>query len=154
DWVSYRLYTIWAVLEILVLGVLVGSLLDTWQSITGRPIRAFGLGLAVVLLLIARVPFREPLEDAEATPNPHADHSPDDWPDLFLARLRAVPEGKPVVLVACSGGGSRAAIFSALVLEGLAREPFPDAVQPAQGHTWADHVVLISSVSGGSLGTA
>src|SRR5207302_4316643 len=39
DWISYRFYTIWAVLQLLVLGVMIGSLLDTWQFVRDRPMR-------------------------------------------------------------------------------------------------------------------
>ena len=50
----------------------------------------------------------------------------------------------PVVVVAASGGGSRAAIYTAYTLERLHRDT-PDV---------ADHLQAISSVSGGSLASA
>ncbi len=50
----------------------------------------------------------------------------------------------PVVVVAASGGGSRAAIYTAYTLERLHRDT-PDV---------ADHLQAVSSVSGGSLASA
>jgi hypothetical protein len=146
--VSYRLYTIWAVLELLVLGVLIGSLLDTWQLATGLPIRAAAVLFAMLIVFVMRVPSREPLEKSEGAPP--LTNTPDDWPRFLLGRIQTVPLGEPVVIVACSGGGSRAAIFTTLVLETLGREPF----RKDPKNTWADHIVLVSGVSGGSLGTA
>jgi hypothetical protein len=53
-------------------------------------------------------------------------------------------DGEPVVVMAASGGGSRAAIYTAYTLERLHRE-LPDV---------AAHLQAISSVSGGSLASA
>jgi hypothetical protein len=50
----------------------------------------------------------------------------------------------PVVVVAASGGGIKAAVWTTVVLRSL---------QHALGPNFADHIVLISSVSGGSVGT-
>jgi hypothetical protein len=80
------------------------------------------------------------------------------WFDHLSNRIKAVESG-PVVIVAASGGGSRAAIFTSLVLETLARpslsqESDPPHPQQSTKPTWMDNVVLISSVSGGSLATA
>ncbi len=55
-----------------------------------------------------------------------------------------VEEGPPIVLVAASGGGSRAAIYSALMLRQLNKD-FPEI---------AGQLQAISSVSGGSLTNA
>jgi hypothetical protein len=144
---AYRLYTVWCVLEVLILIVLVASLLDTWEEAANAPLRLAGLFALALIGLLARMPGTEGLEAPTAVTGGTTPH---DWPRHFLARIRQVPPGEPVVLVAASGGGSRAAIFTGLVLEGLAREPFPGAKET----TWGDHVVLISGVSGGSLATA
>ncbi|HEY7204571.1 MAG TPA: patatin-like phospholipase family protein [Methylomirabilota bacterium] len=63
-----------------------------------------------------------------------------------------VPETAPDLLVgvAISGGGSRAAIFAAAVLEALARTPVKDA---GGQRSVLERVQYISSVSGGSLAT-
>jgi hypothetical protein len=149
-WVSYRLYTIWAVLELMVLGVMVGSLLDTWQCTLRRPIRLAGVLVGAMLFFATGVPLQELLESARSPRTELPTRTADDWPDLLLRRINAIPVGDPIVLVACSGGGSRAAIFAELVLEDLARQPF----EPGSDTKWGDHIVLISAVSGGSLGTA
>jgi predicted acylesterase/phospholipase RssA len=64
-----------------------------------------------------------------------------------------VPEASPDLLVglAISGGGSRAAIFAAGVLEALARVRVTDA---SGERSVLEKVQYISSVSGGSLATA
>jgi hypothetical protein len=144
--ISYRLYTIWAALTIPVLFVLIGSLLDTWEHAVAYPVRLGGFVVGLLLLLLAAPP--EPLL---APPRIAEKPPPDNWPKYMLARVQTIPEGEPVVLVAAAGGGSRAAIFAGLVLESLAREPFPGR---RPDDTWADHIVLVSGVSGGSLGTA
>jgi hypothetical protein len=146
--VSYRLFTIWAVLALLALVVLVGSLLDTWQSVTRMPCRLMGLFLGAFLLFALRAPAPEPLALKGAG---EEGVKPDEyqWAKVLLERVRNVPAGEPAVFVAASGGGSRAAIFTGLTLEFLARTPFANT-----DTFWGDHVVLISGVSGGSLGTA
>ncbi len=83
-----------------------------------------------------------------------------EWLTAFEARIDNIPPG-PIVFMALSGGGSRAALFSAHVLQLLAQEKLPaipeagDPERRATGQsTWADHIALISSVSGGSLAAA
>ncbi len=77
-----------------------------------------------------------------------------EWFDRFLQRIREVKEG-PVVIVAASGGGSRAAIFTALVYETLSQTPIhPRNGSANEPRMWTDNIALISSVSGGSLATA
>jgi hypothetical protein len=51
-------------------------------------------------------------------------------------RIAQIPEDGPVVLVAASGGGSRAAIFAGLALEALARM----RCGTEAGDTWGNHV--------------
>ena len=75
------------------------------------------------------------------------------WIDQLLARLSEIPETQPALLIAASGGGSRAALLASLVYEELRRTPAP-AGPGAAPRTLADNVLLISSVSGGSLATA
>jgi len=55
------------------------------------------------------------------------------------------PDGDPLLGVALSGGGSRAAVFGAAALEALGRIRLPG------GDSLLQHVAYISSVSGGSL---
>ncbi len=175
---SYRLYTIWAVVQVLTFLVLLGLLFDrlreryrVWPI---RQIAALALGVAFWAFTSW-----ETLSPAEAEGHLSADQvadvrradreaaaAPDEgkkaraehWFGQLKDRIAAVPEGQgPVVLVAASGGGSRAAIFTALGLESLRRTPLDPAEPLAperRQRTWADNVVLLSSVSGGSLATA
>jgi hypothetical protein len=63
--------------------------------------------------------------------------------------------GAPVVVIAASGGGSRAAVLTALTLQRLAQICVPGSSGgPDQCEKIADHLHAISSVSGGSLATA
>src|SRR5262245_15100314 len=55
------------------------------------------------------------------------------------------PDGDPLLGVALSGGGSRAAVFGAAALEALGRIRLPE------GDSLLQHIAYISSVSGGSL---
>jgi hypothetical protein len=182
DYVSYRLYTIWAVFHICFLLSVTAGTVDVFHNEWQRPYRQAGV-IAVVLLVayvlypstIADVPpgqEDEPLDTAPAAAGPS-------WYDHFEARLNATDARAPVVFVAASGGGSRAALFTVLVLEALAREPLTDSTgaplyrplkdaagrprKDARGRPqddpraplhWSDQIVLMSGVSGGSLGTA
>ena len=169
---SYRLYSIWAFCHASVLVLLVALLLDRMHCAWNWPLRPIAITALAIIVLRQGNP--EPILAGEseryltATQREAAKARTDrlqapDWREEFLARIQAIPakEG-PVVLVAASGGGSRAAIFSALCLELLARTPI--AAQPifssardaeaAKQRTFADNIVLISSVSGGSLASA
>ena len=120
-WFSYRLYTIWAVLELLVLCVIVASLLDTWQTALQLPIRLIGMLVVVLLFFVTGTPFREVMYPPKAAAELQK-QLPENWPGLLQKRIATLPKDDPVVVVASSGGGSRAAIFSTLILEHLARE--------------------------------
>jgi hypothetical protein len=95
------------------------------------------------------------------------------WFRAMEARLSDTDPNQPVIFVAASGGGARAAMFTALVFEALRStelpvsqaEPPAASVGPTGGgarsasatsrsRTLADQIVLISSVSGGSLAAA
>lgn len=65
--------------------------------------------------------------------------SPFNLAQALAARAR---DGKPAVIVAASGGGSRAALYTASVLEGLAQLNV------------AEEIVLVSGVSGGGVALA
>jgi hypothetical protein len=189
---SYRLYTIWAVIHAMTFLVLLGLLIDRlWALQTGWPVRQVaGLGLLIGVWAFSRAETISP-DDAEHCMThdqltAYRDHKAAEakkpeveqkagrekrrkeraarWFEQFQARVRSIPEGEgPVVLVAASGGGSRAAIFTALSLEALARTPLhpkehltptPCFKGPERPRAWSDNIVLISSVSGGSLATA
>ena len=84
------------------------------------------------------------------------------WYADLETRLEKMPNG-PAVFVAASGGGSRAAMFTAMVLSMLHQEPMrvtdlnqssgSDPSSLSQG-TWGEHIVAISCVSGGTLAAA
>jgi hypothetical protein len=95
------------------------------------------------------------------------------WFNALEDRLNHLPPG-PAIFVSASGGGARAAMFTALVLEAmrhtsstgrpLGQEVTPPApaagtpqgppLAPSSPGSLADRIVLISSVSGGSLAAA
>ncbi len=58
---------------------------------------------------------------------------------------REVDAGEDVIVLALSGGGARAASFSLGVMQGMR------AMRARDGRALLDHIVLISSVSGGSI---
>ena len=172
--VSYRLYTIWAVAQALAFIMLMGLLVDRLHRLHRNwPVRPLAVGLMVMSFWIATRWETLSPNDAdqfirgkgEAADTARSSIPPDKraalWFAQFKNRLDAIPEKDgPVILVAASGGGSRAAIFSALALETLARTPI-DPKEPMLGkstkkevRTWADNTVMISSASGGSLATA
>ena len=62
----------------------------------------------------------------------------------FRAARRTAPEDRPIVVVAASGGGIAASLWTARVLTGL---------QTEVGEDFTRSIRLISSVSGGSVGT-
>ena len=84
----------------------------------------------------------EPSEDSELV-NVHLVN----W--LTTLDKRIGEKSDPVIMVAASGGGSRAALFAALILESLKSIPTDSDDSPSI--TAADRVVMVSSVSGGSL---
>ncbi len=152
---SYRLYTIWAVLELCALFIIVGSFLDTWDDRTRYPVRVAAILGLLAVLVVAKTMAPEQLPGATpqgttlvAAAGEKA--AAETWYAALEQRIKSIPEGEPVLLVAASGGGSRAAIFAGLAMEALARTPCGTRA----GDNWAKHVALISSVSGGSLATA
>lgn len=201
---SLRLYTIWAVVHVLVTAAVFGGVIDFFHRYTVLPARTFAV---VVIFLGAWFQSGEVIRDkpvarslsagtvaastvaAPASSSSEGDAnaardadcaqrlgplSDDPWLRHLQLRLACMPEG-PVVLVAASGGGSRAALFTSLVLDLFRSEPMglpaiesrvvvpPDgagttaasgAQASAPGSMWSDHVLMISSVSGGSIATA
>jgi hypothetical protein len=161
DLISCRVYTIGAVFQICFVILTLAAVLDVGHEALGWPIRQATLGVLAIVGLTSWVlkpdPVGEPLAAAPA---------PADWYRTLQDRIDATSSDAPVILVAASGGGSRAAYFAALVYEALERQPLMNAqgeVLPAPRSRadkdrdrarWADQVILISSVSGGSLATA
>lgn len=155
---SKRNYTIWALTELAFLAVLFARVVDALQRRWRRsPLRLVALVAVVVGLGLSGhadigVPSARGPSDAGPS-GPARERRAVDlaWLDALELRLQRLPSDAPVVLVSASGGGSRAALFTALVLESLARKEVAGA---GEGVTIADHILAISSVSGGSLATA
>jgi hypothetical protein len=182
---SYRLYTIWAVFQLLTTLVIAGLLVDRWHTASDLvPVRQIALVLLVGVVWQFWRAYPVNLRELDhhlsadqakvwdglehGTPGAQFAVKPDSvawhrrldnkWLGYLSERVDQVPTDQPVVLVAASGGGSRAAIFAALVLESLARTaigPKESGEKEAKSErNWTDNIVLISSVSGGSLATA
>ena len=145
---AYLAYTQWGFLEIVFLILILARIIDYWDSISLWPIRLFGLVGFGILIWYASLPVALDSEThLVETGLKDQQKQRDTWLQHAKERLAQSP-GAPVILVAASGGGSRAAIFTSLVLEGMARDSLVEIERPA------DHVLLISSVSGGSLAAA
>lgn len=150
--ISWRTYSMGALVLVLTEVLIVLRWVDRTGSSLGRRVgAACGFVLFAVWLLSDSIPQVLDLtdeQDAEEFSLVRADDPPDrlteEWLIAALRRLRAIPDG-PVVLVAAEGGGSRAALLTGLVLEDLCR------LEDADGVSLADRVLLLSSVSGGSL---
>jgi len=170
---SYRLYTLWGMLHILALLTLLAATADYLDRNTDFPGRLLVL---MVLFFVGVLVRPEKNSDVELIPLPHnqaqvadpttnlqarpipfqAAQRSEQWYQMMESRLRSIPADDPVVIVAASGGGSRAAIFSALVMEYLAQTEIPGSWNEKlkRPRRWADNIILMSSVSGGSLATA
>ncbi len=167
---SYRLYTISSVIHFAMYCVAFAALADLIQTHSILPARWLILPIMLVLFLtsgsstINDPPPVSPTASAESDKTATDEGHTSDWLDALDKRIDNIPPG-PLVLVAASGGGSRAALFTSLILQMMAREPFPDLPEIAPTSqpgstprsppgTWADHIAIISSVSGGSLASA
>jgi hypothetical protein len=157
---SLRLYSIWAAIHIPVFVAIIAACFDFAQCVIGNG--NFRLAVALIVLLFLILPW-SPYTNTISDPVPAAgpgtlqssttdSHS---WLKVLEKRLESIETG-PVVLVSASGGGSRAALFTSLVLQHLAKEPIDQTASTAtsEHRTWSDNILLISSVSGGSLASA
>ncbi|MEQ1502055.1 MAG: patatin-like phospholipase family protein [Myxococcota bacterium] len=135
---SWRLYAIWSVHHLLFGTFLVGLLLD--RVATHLVCRA-AIAVITIVATLAGVPWNSRVEMVPGPADPW-----DTWLDRAEARLDAAPDG-PVIAVAAAGGGTRAAAFATLVLEGVRRES-------SEGHPETDRIWILSGVSGGSLAAA
>jgi hypothetical protein len=163
DWISYRVFTIWAVFHICFLITALAAVLDAWHEDWKWPIRE--LTVAFLLVYALSMFFLKPDLVGESIQPASSTDRPPDWYDVLLERIQATHEGHPVVIVTASGGGSRAAYFAGLVYEALKHQPLTNSKKEplyqrnADGTSgdplhWSDQIILISSVSGGSLATA
>lgn len=162
---SPRNYTLWAILHTAFCVLLFARVVDYWSTYSRwvRPI-----AIVLVLLVAARMPpahvgrlVKKPLSASAPTAQIDGEAADDSerlepWLEHLQGRLDAIPnDGMPVVLVAASGGGSRAALFTALVYEYLDRTPVEYVSKDeTRQYRVNEHILLISSVSGGTLASA
>ncbi|MCG8649604.1 MAG: patatin-like phospholipase family protein, partial [Pirellulales bacterium] len=155
---SLRAYALLSMVFVLMsAGVIAGSLDFLDGKLQRLPVRLIGIVVLLLLALLVRPRTNPGIEVISRDNNSEAGFGGSIYDDAYHhleLRIRHVPEEDPIVFVAASGGGSRAAIFSALVYEHLSRRPLEEATEGQDPRTWADNIVLISSVSGGSLATA
>ena len=143
----FRVYSYIAVLYLLFLVVLGARLLDTLHHAGVPAVRLFSLivGLGLLVLWPAGTEVGREREAHAA-----AEEASSRWFATLERRLRDLDANEPVVVVAASGGGSRAALFASLVYEELR----DGQLDPKLPRPLARQVLLISSVSGGSLASA
>lgn len=147
------------------LGLAEVALLVIFVRVVGRLVDAIvtsqGARIVGVLIALPGVLFAYgPLSPADTVEFARVDER--DWYDAALDRLDAIPDDGPVILVAASGGGSRAALFAALVFETLSADPATLVVREGADHpvlvNWrrplSEYVFAVSSVSGGSVASA
>ena len=153
-WLTLHALAIGEMGVVVVLIALVGRIIDYIVPSTAQ--RLAGLAIAVPTIFLA---YGAALRVDDVEPTGVARHQ---WFESALARLDAMPPDGPVVLVAASGGGFRAAMFAALVLETLALPPEELQIVRGDGlpasvnwkHPLSEYVFAISSVSGGSVAAA
>lgn len=179
EFASPRAYTVGALCHVALLILCVAAVLDAWTNEHGRLAwiaSGLALGAAVIWGLHAPnvgqqkvLPVSQATADfrigpAERPAGPaqtsvDASSHPETWLGRFLQRMASSDSSAndPVILVAASGGGSRAALFTALIYEDLQNDPIaleegsPDGTDVYAAN---QHIALISSVSGGTLASA
>ncbi len=170
---SFRLYTLWALLHILALLTVLAGTADYLDRKTDFPARILTVVTVFFIAVLVRPVFNSDVQlvavaaKETSVPDPTADTArrripahiaarSEQWYKTVENRLLSIPEDDPVLVIAISGGGSRAAIFSALVLEYLAQKEIPGTwnEQTKRPRRWGDNILLMSSVSGGSLAAA
>ena len=144
-------YCLWGVGYLVFLAAVAGRIVDAADIRSPLPVKVMvAAGLVIAFGATGNDRLRA---DSGAGPVAAADQGVGDrWYDAMLDRIEAIPGDGPVVLVAASGGGSRAALFAALAYEAMESMPF-DPEDPASP-TVGSHIIAISSVSGGSLASA
>jgi hypothetical protein len=148
---SYRYYTIWAVLFLLFVIVATARLID-------RTALRWRFALVVAVLLLSRWSSGFQVDTRAVTGTRAVEQAlldeGEEWFVRLERRIAAGDPARPVVFVAASGGGSRAAIFASLVYEYLNHVGFDGAPAATPDAAIARNVAAMSAVSGGSLATA
>ena len=148
---SFRFYTIWAVLFLLFIIVATGRMADLVRTKTKLALVVLGLVVSqidsgfVVDTHAITEPARVKQAFAEET---------EEWFARLEQRILRGRADRPIVIVAASGGGSRAAMFAGLVYEYLAHNGFDGAKVERPEDAIGHNIAMVSSVSGGSLASA
>jgi hypothetical protein len=183
---SLRIYSIGSVCLLGFVVVIIFAFVDRVQSKHPIwPVRLiFGVAVALALMTLLKPPTVGIIDKTTQTvpaartatdegdpqaAQPNSDHASDltatgDQVNTYLVNWlgsldqRIGTSNRPVIMVAASGGGSRAALFTALILESLKGISVVSNLQGDEDEmknsvSAADRTVLISSVSGGSLAT-
>jgi len=142
---SFRNYSVWAICHIAFCLVCFARVVDAWHCHSDAPIRPF-----TVLVIVVWVSLMQPVTVGRSYDVQQNDIT-QDWLAHFQKKLDESTGPGPYLLVAASGGGSRAAVFTSLVLNALHHESM---LLGNERYRLGDHIVLISAVSGGALGSA
>ncbi len=150
---SHEAYAVWAIYHGVFTLVACARKSDELARATPR----FLTRLAILVgLLGAAMVFLQPITVGRVVPARTRETITATWFDALETRLATLPAEGPVVFVAVSGGGSRAAMFAAMVYE-VMRQPDAAVEGEALRHALTDvrkGILAISSVSGGSLASA
>lgn len=157
EYVSLRSYSVWMILYVWGVSLVFAQCVDYLDL--RFPYAPLRIAFIVALVGVA-VTYRPAANsNVEIFTKPNEESTFTDGFAQLEEKIKSIPENQPLVIIAASGGGSRAAIFTSLVCEYLARRSLPGSMvlrgnDSRENPTWADNIVLISAVSGGSLATA
>jgi hypothetical protein len=124
------------------------------DTLAGFALILFGTTYHLSLDLLGSPPSEETRAEVRVPPQARSDH--ERWLNALTERIGRITDeygAGELIVVSLSGGGSRAALFGRAVLDLLADVDLPrvDGKKPG---TLADHVVLVTGISGGSLAAA
>lgn len=168
DWIpsiaSYRLYHIVAIIHSCAVLVMLAQFFELLGPKSKAAMLCFPLIFWSILPWVWQSPIvGKPLLTSEQN-TAQQNNITKDWLEKFDGRIDAIPDGKPVVFIAAAGGGSRAALFTSLILEYFKRLPLSSQNtlleekksddSPKDQKYLSDCIGLISGVSGGSLASA
>ena len=135
-------YVLLLILPAIMLLTLITFTLDRWRF---EPLLAIAIVVSVLLIRSGMADHRFEIIDANtALAVPSVAEAVDAWANQGPKDVPETASAKPMVVVATSGGGVRAAAWTACVLSQL---------EASLGTKFTDSLFAISSVSGGSLGS-
>ena len=137
---ALRLYNAWSMFSLFCIAISVASLADYLQVQTAIPGRWILMVAVIAWLSFTR------LVHLEQSPAGRSDDPTDSSSWWLNDWTKDLPPDQPLVFLAASGGGSRAAMFAALAIQKI--EDWFKTKQPR------NRIGLVSSVSGGSMATA